>query len=243
MQTLGLIPARWASTRFLGKPLAKILDKPMIQWVYEACLKSSVFDYVAVATDDERIKESVESFGGQVVITSSDLSSGSDRVWEACQNFSCEIVVNIQGDEPLLRPEWLQVLVSALKNSESLPMATLCTDFKNKAEIDSSHVVKVVVNKQSEAIYFSRLPIPFHRENRIESVGFKKHIGIYAYRKNFLEKFCQEPMVALEQSEGLEQLRALYMGARLKVIPVQGDSCGVDLPEDIKKVEDFLNRK
>jgi 3-deoxy-manno-octulosonate cytidylyltransferase (CMP-KDO synthetase) len=263
---VGVIPARFASTRFPGKPLATILNKPMLTYVIEAALKSRKLTKVLVATDHEQIAQLAERSGAETIMTDSDLPSGSDRAWQAVQKHSpnADIVVNIQGDEPLLRPELIDRLIEPLTIDRELQMTTLGRALQ-PGDLESLTTAKIVVNKRHEALYFSRLPIPYSRESREsresgesresrdsrdpgdprEKTGTDaclKHIGIYAYTRLFLETFCRKGPVAIELAEGLEQLRALYLGARIRVILVDHDSWGVDVPEDIAKVEARLRQ-
>ena len=241
MKAIGVIPARYGSIRFPGKPLALISGKPLLQWVFEASRKSQRLDEIIVATDDERIAQLCKKMGATYVMTEPDSPSGSDRVWEAIREVETHIVLNIQGDEPLIQPQFLDILVETIALGGS-DMATLGGELP-ETELESIHTVKVVCNHRNEAIYFSRFPIP-HSKDLTKGVRRKpfslKHIGIYAYKKEFLGRFCLQPPVEIEQAEGLEQLRALYLGARIQVIPVDFESWGVDRPEDIAKVESQL---
>ena len=245
-RAIGVIPARYASTRFPGKPLAAIHGKPMLQWVVEAARKSQKLDDIYVATDHDEIFALGESLGVKTVMTDPDLATGSDRVWKAIQSEDADVVINIQGDEPLLNPEILDALVTPMLEQNTLDMATLARPFRSADEVDSEQTAKIILNEQHEAIYFSRLPIPFSREKTYldEAIaGCVKHIGLYAYRKSFLQRFCAQAPTAIEKAEGLEQLRALYLGARIKVVMVESESWGVDTPSDIKKVEEILGNK
>lgn len=251
MKAIGVIPARYASTRFPGKLLALVAGKPLLQWVFEATRGSQRLEEVFVATDDGRIADLCEKIGASYVMTDSDLPSGSDRVWAAVEGGDADVVLNIQGDEPLLRPEMLDLLVGAF--AEDIEMATLGRPLK-PGDLGSQNAVKIVCNYKSEAVYFSRFPIPYSMNpgGRGQGGGTEvtdlagaclKHIGIYAYRRDFLGRFCAQPPVDMEREEGLEQLRALYLGARIRVIPVDVESWGVDTPEDIKKIEAGLQNK
>ncbi len=242
MRTIGVIPARYASTRFPGKPLELIAGKALIQRVYEGASLSKSLDKLIVATDDQRIFNFVESFGGDVVMTSNDLQTGSDRVWQAVEAMDADIVINIQGDEPLISPSWLDNIVAPFKKQGEAPeMVTLAKPILS-SELKDKNVVKLIKNKNNNAIYFSRFPIPFSRFEGSLS-GCFKHIGLYAYQKKFLKKFCAQEPTSLEKAESLEQLRALYLGAKIRVIEVDEDAIGVDHPSDIKKVEDILMKK
>jgi len=242
MQAIGVIPARFGSTRFPGKPLKKILNKPLLQWVIEGAKTSKLLKEIWVATDHPEIFALAESSGAKAVMTPADLPTGSDRVFAASRNFEADVVVNIQGDEPLLKGEMLDGLVAPMLSDPNLQMATLGRQLK-EGDLESKTTAKIVLNYRSEALYFSRFPIPY---SRIDADGQKavclKHIGLYAFRKSFLAEFCAQPPTALELAEGLEQLRALYLGARIKVVEVDFESWGVDTPEDVAKVESLLQR-
>ncbi len=241
MTVVGVIPARFGSTRFPGKPLKEILGKPLLAYVIEAAKKSKSLSEVIVATDHQEIAQLAETCGARVVMTDPELPSGSDRVFKAIENDRVDVVVNIQGDEPLLKPEMIDNLVRPFERDKELQMTTLARTL-NEEDLNSIQTAKIVVNKKFEALYFSRLPIPYSRQpfDPAGEAGCLKHIGIYAYRKHFLEIFCRKGPVILEQLEGLEQLRALYLGARIRVVQVDEESWGVDTPEDIAKVEYLL---
>ncbi len=242
---LGVIPARFASTRFPGKPLQKIAGKPLIQWVVEASLKSKSLSAVIVATDHEEIFSLAKKLGAEAVMTDSDLPSGTDRVYAAVKNKNFDWVLNIQGDEPLLKSATIDQFCATLqKTSSDVSMGTLGHALQ-EADLQNPNIVKVLLNQKSEAIYFSRFPIPFSREKfsaaAAEDPSFVlKHIGIYAFRKLFLEKFCLSPVSRLEKAESLEQLRALDLGARIQVLQIQDFLHGVDSPQDIAIVERHL---
>jgi 3-deoxy-manno-octulosonate cytidylyltransferase (CMP-KDO synthetase) len=243
VKVVGVIPSRYASSRFPGKPLALLLGKPLLSYVIEAAKKSPALDEVIVATDHSEIAELAERCGARVVMTDSSLPSGSDRVWAAVQDLECDVVLNIQGDEPLLKPEIIDVLVAPFRADRELQMATLGRVLQ-PGDLESQTTAKIVVNKRHEALYFSRYPIPYSRVKPTEvQNGCLKHIGIYAYRKIFLETFCRMGPIAIERCEGLEQLRALYLGARIRVILVEEDSWGVDTPDDVSKVEQLLRKE
>lgn len=241
MKAIGVIPARYASTRFPGKPLAKIQGKEMILWVVEGARKAKLLDEVLVATDHEEIRKIVESAGFRTVMTNPQLPSGTDRIFAAVQGESWDLVLNIQGDEPLITGSLIDSLVAPMKEDPSLEMGTLAHEI-SEAELNSPNAVKVIVNSRSEAIYFSRFAIPYSRV-RPSAGPFSaalKHIGMYAYRMTFLEKFCRTPQSPLEVAEALEQLRALSIGARIKVVKVNEKSWGVDTPEDLHRIESLL---
>jgi len=234
---IGIIPARYASRRFPGKPLALIQGKPMLQWVYERACKASALDRVVIATDDSRILKAAKGFGAEAELTSPAHRSGTERVAEVAAGMEYPIVINIQGDEPLLQYELVDLLVEALQD-DSLPMVTAARKTSDLALLADHNIVKVVVDLRGEALYFSRSPIPYAVTDY-----FLQHIGIYGFQKDFLLHFSQIPCSRLEEMEKLEQLRALENGARIKVIETDLSSCSVDVPQDINKVEDELREK
>lgn len=242
MQALGVIPARYGSTRFPGKPLKIIHGKPLLQWVIEGAKTSRLLSEILVATDHPEIFQLAEKCGCKAVMTPTDLPTGSDRVFAASRNLASDVVVNIQGDEPLIRGEMLDRLVEPMLSDPTLQMATLGRQLK-EGDLHSPNTAKIVLNRRSEALYFSRLPIPY---SRVDATGQKavclKHIGLYAFRKSFLAEFCAQTPTELELAEGLEQLRALYLGARIRVVEVDFESWGVDTPEDVARVEALLKR-
>jgi 3-deoxy-manno-octulosonate cytidylyltransferase (CMP-KDO synthetase) len=243
MKIIGVIPARFGSTRYPGKPLILIAGKPLLQWVIEGARQSRLISEVLVATDDARISSLCETLGVEAVMTASDLPTGSDRVWAAVGNRPADIVVNIQGDEPLISGDLLDQLVEPLKADAALDMSTLGRPLATEEDLSSVTTAKIVLNHRDEALYFSRLPIPFTRTQWTQGVSPEiclKHIGLYGYRKAFLKRFCEAPVSDLERAESLEQLRALYLGARIKVVRVQHESWGVDTPDDVIKVERLL---
>jgi 3-deoxy-manno-octulosonate cytidylyltransferase (CMP-KDO synthetase) len=229
LKVLGVIPARYGSTRFPGKPLVSLQGKPLIQWVIESAQKSRRLSQIIVATDDKRIEEVVKALGVEVMMTDSELPSGTDRVFAVSRNFKSDVVVNVQGDEPLINPEHIDLLVSAFEGENPPQMATLGHALSDE-ELQSRNAVKVVMDRDGHALYFSRFSIPCAL----------KHIGMYAYTSAFLEKFCQEPPALLEKAESLEQLRALYMGAKIRVLKVEKAYPGVDTPEDLEKLNQIL---
>ena len=238
---VGVIPARWASTRFEGKVLALINGKPMIEYVWQQAKKCPILSDVIVACDDERILKAAKSFGAQAVMTSAEHPSGTDRIAEAVRNITADIIVNIQGDEPLIQPEVIEALAKALRDDESCPMATVIKKMDDEQEVNDPNVVKVVIDKNKHAVYFSRAPIPFNRDRKpFAQVGYYKHIGLYAYTKDFLKIFISLPKSHLEQTEKLEQLRVIEAGYAIKTVETTFETIGVDTPEDLKKVQSLL---
>jgi len=213
----------------------------MVQWVLEGVSQSKKIQKILVATDHQGIADSVKKLGYEVRMTASELPSGSDRVWAAIQEDPCDIVVNIQGDEPLIRGDVLDALISETEKDDC-DMATLGHALSEET-LHSQQCAKVVTNEKGNALYFSRLPIPFSRKayNEFTNLPVLKHIGIYAYKKDMLRRFCAQSPIPLEEAEGLEQLRALYLGARLKVVKTQHDCWGVDIPSDVQKIEKILS--
>jgi len=240
---LGIIPARYASTRFPGKPLAMLGDRPMIQWVYERA--SSLFDHLLVATDDTRIYAAVGSFGGKVLMTSPGHNSGTERCAEAARLYEQLTglhfghVVNIQGDEPLIQPEQLQTLMNCIL-TPGTDIATLIRPLKSNEELKNPNVVKVVVDQLFRALYFSRASIPFVRSSgagqKPTNLPFYTHIGLYAFRREILEQVVNLPPSALEQAESLEQLRWMEHGITIRTAITHLPSLGVDTPEDLEKI-------
>ena len=237
-----IIPSRFGSTRFQGKPLKLLAGKPMIQRVYERAEKSSLITQVAVATDDERINRAVKNFGALSVMTPSEIRSGTDRVASASDMLGLapdDIVINIQGDQPIFNPVCLDELTEPLRADLDLGMSTLAFKIKNKREITDPKDVKVVFDNNGFALYFSRSSIPFPRDTVTDSVYYK-HLGFYAYRKKFLDKIASLETGLLENTEKLEQLRVLEYGFKIKVVVTEFDSPEVDLPEDIARIEKAL---
>jgi 3-deoxy-manno-octulosonate cytidylyltransferase (CMP-KDO synthetase) len=230
---LGVIPARFASSRFPGKALTLIAGKPMLQHVYERAIQARYLTKLIIATDDDRIYNAARSFGAQVQMTRADHMSGTDRVAEIASSDSAEAIVNIQGDEPMIDPFAVDAAALALLGDPDLPMATLSKRIEDPSEITDPNVVKVVSNLAGDAIYFSRCPIPYVREGG--AIHFK-HIGIYAYRRDFLLAYSNLPVGPLERLERLEQLRALENGYRIRVVETEYESLGVDTPQDLERV-------
>ncbi|MGI6092276.1 MAG: 3-deoxy-manno-octulosonate cytidylyltransferase [Negativicutes bacterium] len=239
MKVLCVIPARYSSTRLPGKPLADIAGKPMIQHVYERASKATRPEMVLVATDHQLVYDAVAAFGGKVMLTSPEHPTGTDRLAEVAQTYpDIDIIVNVQGDEPLIEPQIIDDLAGAFDNDDNLSMATLMT-LMDESEYNNSSAVKVVTDLNGYAMYFSRSLIPFPR---VKSEGFEvyKHIGIYAYRRDFLLKYAKLQPTPLEVSESLEQLRALEHGYRIKVLKTDFKSIGVDTPEDLELINKLL---
>jgi 3-deoxy-manno-octulosonate cytidylyltransferase (CMP-KDO synthetase) len=237
-RTMGVIPARFASSRFEGKVIALIAGKPMIQHVWQRAKQCQLLDDVIIACDDERVMKVAQSFNAHVVMTSVHHQSGSDRLREVIQDLSADVVVNIQGDEPLINPLIIDTLVRVLHDDPTCPMATVIKKINHLEEIHNPNVVKVVVDHHGYALYFSRATIPFNRDQ--QSVTYLKHLGLYAYQKDFLLQFPTLPTSSLENIERLEQLRVLEAGYKIKTILTDQETIGVDHPEDIQKVEALL---
>jgi 3-deoxy-manno-octulosonate cytidylyltransferase (CMP-KDO synthetase) len=245
VEVAALIPARYGSTRFPGKPLALLRGKPMIQHVYERTRLVRGLSCVLVATDDERIAEVVRAFGGDVVMTRADHPTGTDRLAEVAQQLSAEVLVNVQGDLPLFPPAMVEDAVTALTSVPTAVMSTVKTPIRNLEEWQNPNVVKVVTDREGIALYFSRSPIPFRRNLQSPSqeqgaiLGFR-HIGLYVYRREFLFRFTRLPRTELEQSEQLEQLRALEWGYKITVSETERPTVEVDTPEDLRRAEETM---
>lgn len=250
MRVLAVIPARYASTRLPGKPLAKIHGKPMIQWVYERTKLAQGLDSVIVATDDERVASAVRGFGGKVLLTATDLHSGTDRVAAVAEQIKADVYLNVQGDEPLIEPEVVEK-AAELVTSGRFEMGTVMTPLTDGADLKSPSVVKVLADRNERAIYFSRLPIPYSSSQSIstESLDFnpclchfvcRRHLGIYAYSRQILFRLRSLPPSPIEKAEMLEQLRALEDGIAIGVAEVFSKSIGVDTPEDLERVKLIL---
>jgi len=232
---LGVIPARFSSTRFPGKVLAPIAGKTMLQHVYERAALSTYLTSILIATDDERVYSAAKNFGARVRMTRSDHLSGTDRVAEAASAVDAEIVVNIQGDEPLIDPAAIDAAILPMVHEPELVMGTLKKRIEDAREITDPNVVKVVTDGAGDAIYFSRCAIPFEREKSVNTPYFK-HIGLYVYQRDFLLAYSALPVGPLETAERLEQLRALENGFRIRVVETEYESLGVDTPEDLERV-------
>jgi 3-deoxy-manno-octulosonate cytidylyltransferase (CMP-KDO synthetase) len=243
MKVLGVIPARYKSTRLPAKPLADLLGKPMVQRVYENAQRATHLDSVIVATDDQRIFEAVKAFGGSVVMTDPNHASGTDRVAEVAAGTDAALIVNVQGDEPLLDPMMIDECVQALKDAlsdENVGMSTVAKKIGDEGYHDPS-VVKLVQDLRGRALYFSRSLIPYPRF-RTEAFGVLEHVGLYAYTRNCLQRLSHTPPGCLEQIEGLEQLRALENGISIQVVQTKSESemVSVDTPEDLERVRRIL---
>ncbi len=261
MEAIGIIPARYGSTRLDGKVLAPIAGKPMIQHVWEQAKKVKILDDLIIAADDERIIDVVKKFGGKAIFTAKEHRSGTDRLTEIANPLEVKVVVNIQADEPMIDPSMVDGVVRTLLDDEELVMATVAKKITAESELTDPNVVKVIVDKNGFAIYFSRAPIPYVRESEPTSSGHSlmfgvgslfhspkykisdatyKHIGMYAYTKDFLFTFTNMPTSSLEKIEKLEQLRVLENGYKIKILETTHDSIGVDTPEDLERVKKIL---
>ena len=243
MKVIGVIPARWGSTRFPGKSLYDVAGKPLVQWVWERASQAMSLDRVVVATDDERIRVVVESFGGEAMMTRPDHPSGTDRVAEVAEALGGHVWINIQGDEPMIDPGLVDQVADFLVADGRWDMATAATRFQNMDDVRHVGAVKVVCGIDDHALYFSRSVIPYDRDGqKLSANQYWRHLGLYAYQRSFLEKLVATPPCALEQAEKLEQLRALHLGCRMKVVRTKDTSVGVDTPEDVPRAEEALRR-
>lgn len=255
--TVAIIPARFASSRLPGKPLLEIAGKPMICWVVECALAAQRVSRVIVATDDARVLEAVNAAGYEAVMTRADHASGTDRLAEVALTLKdADIVVNVQGDEPLISPDTIDRAVAALAQDDDCPLATTWEPMTSASDVLSPDVVKVVIDERGYALYFSRAPIPYPRDatNRYGSIAaaleyepgvasqFRKHTGLYVYRRDFLLEFARWPPSPLEQAESLEQLRAVERGIKIKVVQAAAPSIGVDTVEDLERVRAILEK-
>ena len=243
MEAIGVIPARYGSTRFEGKVIKDLCGKPVIQHVYERAKKAKLLDDLIIAADDDRIIRVVEGFGGKVVFTSKSHSTGTDRLTEVVNAIDVRVVVNIQGDEPLINPMVIDDLVRAMQDDPRLMMATVVKKSYSMEEFKSPDVVKAVLDQNKNALYFSRSPIPSLLTPSPNESFFYKHIGIYAYNKDFLFTFKKLPSSYLENGERLEQLRALEHGYKIKAIETKFETVGVDTPEDLESARQILERE
>lgn len=242
MKVIGIIPARYASTRFPGKPLVQIGGKSMIQCVYEQALQSKLLNEVVIATDDERIVQHVVAFGGQVCMTSPYHLSGTDRCAEVVAQYDCDVVINIQGDEPFIHPEQIDLVIAPFVKNEHIQITTLAKKIEQPEDLFNSNVVKVVFNKKQKAMYFSRSTIPFVRgiesAQWLQQGDFYKHIGLYGFRKNTLLEVAKMEKSRLEGLESLEQLRWLEADYSIFVNITKLETVGIDTPEDLAKISD-----
>ncbi|UUV17955.1 3-deoxy-manno-octulosonate cytidylyltransferase [Fusobacteria bacterium ZRK30] len=240
MKFLGVIPARYASTRLEGKPLADIDGHSMIEWVYKRTLLSNL-DMVVVATDNQLVYDKVKSFGGEVVMTSENHPNGTSRIAEVAEIYSeFDVIINVQGDEPLIEKEMINALITPFLKEPDLSMATLKHRIDTIEEVENPNNVKVVTTKGDYAIYFSRSPIPYPRE--LDMKNYFKHVGIYGYRRDFVIKYSQMPQTPLEISESLEQLRVLENGYKIKVLETPYKIVGVDTKEDLERVRKIVKK-
>lgn len=252
MKVTAIIPARFASTRFAGKPLADILGKPMVQHVYERAAQAALVSDVIIATDDERIAAVVHAFGGKVQMTSKEHETGTDRLAEVAARLDSELIVNVQGDEPMIDPAMIDAAIRPLLDDASIEMGTLKSRITRREDYLNPNVVKVVTDGRGFALYFSRSPLPYFRDlaDRLADRDFSgggvlsyKHVGLYVYRRDFLLRYSRMPQTPLEHGEKLEQLRALENGHRIVVVETEFESIGVDTPEDLEKVIKRLKAK
>ena len=235
MRVLGVIPARYNSSRLPGKSLLPIAGKPMIQWVYEGAQTAKLVDELVVATDDSRIYDAVKGFGGKAEMTKAEHPTGTDRIAEVARRYPAEVVINIQGDQPSVRGDEIDAVIRVLLDDPSLPISTARLRLTDLAQIMEPSVVKVVMDEDGNALYFSRAPIPYPRD--AGHAVYWKHIGLYAYRYDFLLKYIALPQTVLELTESLEQLRVLAHGYRIKVVEVAQDTVGIDTPADWERVK------
>jgi len=240
MRFVGVIPARYNSSRIPGKPLIEIAGRPMIQWVYDRASQASSLAEVLVATEDERVLRTVEDFGGRALMTRSDHLSGIDRVAEVAETIQGDVFVNIQGDEPLIAVDTIEKVCSPFEGNARVQVTTARVEITDPEEINNPHVVKVVTNEQGRALYFSRAPIPYLRN---EPGSIYKHLGIYGYRREFLRMLSKLRPSKLEDIEALEQLRLLENGIPIQVVEVAQDSVGVDTLEDLDRVRPLLENE
>lgn len=240
MKSVIVIPARMGSVRFPGKPLCDLLGKPMVQWVFEACVRSGIADNVVVATPDEVIAQACQKFGCDAIMTSASAPTGTDRITEVAKQVRADLYVNVQGDEPLIQSETISVCAGQLLDDESVQMASVFCECQ-ESELDEPAVVKVVTDAEDFALYFSRYAIPFPRSPRPATV--KKHVGIYAFRRDPLIAFARWPQSPLEIAESLEQLRFLHYGVRIKMAYGKGSEMAVDTPAQAEQVRRVLTQR
>ena len=241
LETLAVIPARYASTRLPGKPLIPIGGVPLVLRVLHGVRSCTSVSRVIVATDDRRIAEAVERDGGEAMMTPSDLPSGGDRVANVSQRIPSEFVINVQGDDPLVGPDMIEPLIRALKNDASTKLALLAKRIERREEVDDPNIVKVVFDSQGRGLYFSRSPIPYPRN--AENAVWYKHIGPYGWRRDFLLEFARTEQTPLEKTESLEMLRVLEKGYTLRCVPTERDTIEIDTPDDVRRLEAWLAGK
>ena len=240
MKFLGVIPSRYASTRLEGKPLKDICGHTMVEWVYKRALKSKL-DGVVVATDEERIVDEVKSFGGNVILTRKDHINGTSRIAEVCETYTdYDVIVNIQGDEPLIEPDMINSIIDSFIEDNTIPMSTLKYKLTDMAEIENPNAVKVVTDKNDFAIYFSRSVIPYPRNLNMDN--YYKHVGIYGYKRDFVMEYAKMASTPLELSESLEQLRVLENGYKIKVLETPYKIIGVDTQEELERVREYITK-
>ena len=254
MKIVAVIPARWQSTRLKGKVLVKIKGKPMVQHVWERLKKAQEIDNIVIAVDKEKVKKAVESFGAKCILTSSEHPSGTDRIAEIAQTVEADVFVNVQADEPLIDPAMVDELAQVFKYEHNINMATLITRIHKKQDIFNPNVIKVVVDRKGFALYFSRSPIPYVRDDGTETIScdmgqtsdisasYFKHIGLYAYTKDFLFKYTGFPKSMLENEEKLEQLRVLEHGYKIKTVETRHETISVDTQEDLDRVREMFEK-
>ena len=245
---VAVIPARYGSTRFPGKPLAEIAGKPMILWVTERARRASLVTRVIVATDDERIRDCVRDSGWEAVMTPEGVPSGTDRIAQAIRNLHAEIIVNVQGDEPFIEPLDIDRVVLVLKEDKTAAMGTLVRKIKKPDDLVSPDTVKVVLDAAGRAMYFSRSPIPFHRDRQdisdwLSDTAYYRHVGIYSYRRDFLLRFAEWKPTVMEEIEKLEQLRALEKGYAIATAETDSEPISVDTPEDLERVRRLVDER
>ena len=237
------IPARYGSQRFPGKVLARLAGKPVIQWAWEAAVKADIAEKIIVATEDRRVLEFLQSIGAKAVMTSPQCQSGTDRVWEACKDMDADYIINFQGDEPFMTAETLKKAFNKLKASPDCHIGTACVRLSGE-DIDNPNCVKIAMDSDGHALYFSRCPIPYHHPLSpiAEKYPYYLHLGFYIYRREALQKFVSLPQSPLEKLERLEQLRALENGMRICVAEVDPLGPSIDTPEDLKAAEEYINK-
>ncbi len=241
--TIIVIPARYGSTRFPGKPLANLQGKPIIQWVYEACKKAECGE-VIIATDDIRIAQAAQSFGAKAVMTDESCQSGTDRIYQAAQNIAADYIINVQGDEPFVLPKTIKAVAELLKNDSDTDISTACIPTTDFTEVDNPNHVKAVLTKEMKALYFSRSIVPYKRDKSEEAqkAPYYIHCGIYGYKRAALEKFVKLPSSPLENLEKLEQLRALEASMTIKAVLTQKSGPAIDTPADLEQAKIFAEK-